>query len=196
VTCDDGRYKANALVISAGAWAGGMLSPIAGIPKLEVLRKMMFWFPVRSHCYHIEHGGHDFFFEMPGGHFYGFPCQDGETIKVCQHSGGDAVTDPAQLDREAHPDDVAPVAEFIRGQMPDVVPEPVRSAACMYTVSPDHHFIVDRSPAHPNVFLAVGFSGHGFKFVPAIGQALADLVSEGQTGLPIGFLGLGRFAGQ
>ena len=60
-------------------------------------------------------------------------------------------------------------------------------------MSADGHFVVDRHPAHQNVAFACGFSGHGFKFAPVIGEALADLTLEGRTDLPIGFLGLGRF---
>jgi sarcosine oxidase len=65
---------------------------------------------------------------------------------------------------------------------------------CMYTNSPDHHFIVDRSPAHPHVTLACGFSGHGFKFASVIGEVLADLAIDGRSKLPIEFLGLNRFS--
>jgi sarcosine oxidase len=64
---------------------------------------------------------------------------------------------------------------------------------CLYTNSPDGHFIVDRHPVHERVTIACGFSGHGFKFAPVIGQALADLAVDGGTALPIGFLGLKRF---
>lgn len=195
VTCGDEEFRGQALVISAGAWASELLSRIGGFPRLQVLRKLMFWFPVRSDCYNIDAGGHGFYFELPDGDFYGLPSLDRETIKVCQHSGGDVVADPAQLDREVHPEDLEPVAEFIRERMPEVDPEPVRSSACMYTVTPDHHFIVDRSPEHTNVLITAGFSGHGFKFVPVIGQALVELVTDGGTDLPIGFLGLGRFGG-
>jgi glycine/D-amino acid oxidase-like deaminating enzyme len=60
-------------------------------------------------------------------------------------------------------------------------------------MSPDEHFIVDRHPAHANVVFAAGLSGHGFKFAPVLGQALADLALEGKTLLPIDFLSLVRF---
>ncbi len=64
----------------------------------------------------------------------------------------------------------------------------------MYTVTPDEHFIVDRHPAYDRVTVACGFSGHGFKFSSAIGEALADIALEGRSDLPVGFLGLGRFS--
>lgn len=68
------------------------------------------------------------------------------------------------------------------------------SVTCLYTMTPDAHFIVDRHPRWPQVVFACGFSGHGFKFAPTIGEALADLALEGGTTLPIGFLGKDRFA--
>jgi glycine/D-amino acid oxidase-like deaminating enzyme len=68
-----------------------------------------------------------------------------------------------------------------------------RSLVCLYTVTPDHHFILDRHPEHPQVALAVGFSGHGFKFAPVVGEIMADLVERGETPLPIGRFRLDRF---
>ena len=67
-------------------------------------------------------------------------------------------------------------------------------AVCLYTMSPDEHFIVDRHPAHANVVFAAGLSGHGFKFTPVLGRALADLALDGSTPLPIDFLSLKRFS--
>ena len=68
---------------------------------------------------------------------------------------------------------------------------------CLYTNSPDSHFIVDQLPNtppwHGRVTVACGFSGHGFKFASVIGQILADLATTGKTNLPIEFLGLSRF---
>jgi sarcosine oxidase len=64
---------------------------------------------------------------------------------------------------------------------------------CLYTNSPDGHFVIDAHPEHENVTVACGFSGHGFKFAPVIGEALADLATTDSTALPIDFLGLGRF---
>jgi sarcosine oxidase len=65
---------------------------------------------------------------------------------------------------------------------------------CLYTMSPDGHFVVGPHPAHPQVTVAVGFSGHGFKFASVMGEVLADLTLEGATRHPIGFLSPTRFA--
>ena len=69
----------------------------------------------------------------------------------------------------------------------------VATKACMYTSTPDRHFVVDHYPDSDRVVVACGFSGHGFKFASVIGEALADLAVEGRTELPIGFLRLARF---
>jgi sarcosine oxidase len=122
------------------------------------------------------------------------PSLDGTSIKVCEHSGGTVVVDPSRLDRELHQADVEPVAEFIRQSMPGVLPAPARHSVCMYTHTPDRHFIIDRHPQHPQVAIGAGFSGHGFKFTGVLGEALADLALDGETALPVGFLSLSRAA--
>jgi sarcosine oxidase len=190
VRTDRGDYEAGSLVITAGAWAVEVLSEMA-IP-LQVVRKPVFWHAVSSRDYDSSSGGSTFFFETPAGEFYGFPCIDGTTVKVCQHSGGAVVADPLALDREIHPTDVEPVTDFIRHSMPRLQPRPVRHSMCMYTHTPDRHFIVDVHPECPHVVIGAGFSGHGFKFTGVLGEALADLAQSGKSELPIRFLSLDR----
>ena len=187
---DRGNYEAGSLVLTAGAWTAEILSEMA-IP-LEVVRKPVFWHAVSSRHYDPSSGAPTFYFEMPAGEFYGFPCIDGTTVKVCQHSGGAAVADPLALDREIHPADIEPVTDFIRQSMPRLQPRPVRHTMCMYTHTPDRHFIVDVHPEYANVVIGAGFSGHGFKFTGVLGEALADLALNGNSDLPISFLSLSR----
>ena len=79
------------------------------------------------------------------------------------------------------------------GPLPDAFDRVLRTKTCFYTMTPDEHFLIDRHPEFPNLIFAAGFSGHGFKFAPAIGEALAELALTGTSTLPIGFLGLSRF---
>jgi glycine/D-amino acid oxidase-like deaminating enzyme len=79
-----------------------------------------------------------------------------------------------------------------RKWLPGVSPHVTDHAVCMYTMSPDEMFIVDRQPAHANVVFAAGLSGHGFKFAPVLGRALAAMALEGSTEFPIDFLSLAR----
>ncbi|MBT4864984.1 MAG: N-methyl-L-tryptophan oxidase [Planctomycetaceae bacterium] len=187
-----GKYDAASLIVTAGAWAGRLLADLS-IP-LEVVRKPILWHGVSGNEYDVTNGAPGFYFETTAHAFYGFPSLDGKTIKACEHTGGAVVDDPSQLDREIHPSDIEPVANFIRQSMPGVQPAPARHSMCMYTHTPDHHFIVDRHPQWPQVVIGAGFSGHGFKFTSVLGEALADLAVDGKTELPIGFLSLGREA--
>jgi len=92
------------------------------------------------------------------------------------------------VDRDLRDDDLQPVQNFARAILKRLEPDPIRFSICLYTLTPDRHFVIDRHPDSPNVAFACGFSGHGFKFAPVIGEALADLVTAGQTDLPIAFL--------
>jgi sarcosine oxidase len=191
VETERGEYLAERAVIAAGAWAGAVLRDLR-LP-LEVKRKPVVWWPVRSNVYEVSRGAPTFYFEQGAQAFYGFPSTDGVTLKLAEHTGGDMVDNPATVDRALRDDDIRPLTAFIRERMPEVDDRPVRHSVCLYTLTPDRHFVVDQHPLYGNVAIAAGFSGHGFKFTPVIGEALADLVIDGETRLPIGFLGLNRF---
>ncbi|MEX2286046.1 MAG: N-methyl-L-tryptophan oxidase [Planctomycetaceae bacterium] len=190
VQTDRERYQAARLVVTAGAWARELLAGLA-IP-LEVVRKPQFWFEVETADYRAAAGKPAYFFDTPTGQFYGFPSLDGRTVKVAEHSGGNAVADPLKVDRVLHESDVRQLHDFLTRFMPGVKPTPVRHSVCMYTLTPDRHFIIDVHPAYENVAIGAGFSGHGFKFTPVLGAALGDLALDGRTELPIGFLALDR----
>ncbi|HVJ68712.1 MAG TPA: N-methyl-L-tryptophan oxidase, partial [Caulifigura sp.] len=182
VTTDCGRYSADRVVITAGPWASQVLAD-ARLP-LEVVRKPVAWFPhdsrQRPEC--------GFFVETEGRAFYGVPGLDGASTKVAEHTGGRTVDDPSQLDRQLHADDLGPLQSFLAATLPGLRREPVRSSVCMYTLTPDRHFLIDLHPDHRNVAIACGFSGHGFKFAPVVGEVLTDLATTRETLAPIGFL--------
>jgi sarcosine oxidase len=200
-----GEYSAARLVITAGPWAGDMLNATArGTPKvaagppdrfapiLRVVRKPVFWFAAGPE-YDVSAGNSTFFFETPAGQFYGFPRLNGRTIKLAEHTGGDDVPEPTNVDRAERPADLERVAEFLRDHLPQIVPQPVQQSVCMYTKTPDSHFLIDRHPEHANVVFGAGFSGHGFKFTSVLGEALAELALDGKTRHPVGFLALRPF---
>jgi len=187
VITDAGTLRAGRLVVTAGPWAGQVLADI-GL-ELRVLRKPVFWFAADPAVYGVEAGCPMFIFETGRGTFYGFPALDG-TVKVGEHSGGELVKDPLAVDRAERPADRAAVAGFLADHMPGVDLRPTRHEVCMYTCTPDGHFVVDVHPEASQVCFAAGLSGHGFKLAPVLGQALADLALHGATDLPIGFLGL------
>jgi glycine/D-amino acid oxidase-like deaminating enzyme len=190
VRTDSARFTARRLVITAGAWADQLLRDLA-IP-LRVLQKHLHWFVNNDPRYHRDRGSPAFLYELPGGIFYGFPQHDKLGVKVGEHSGGAAVTDPLTAGRSVDRADRERVEEFLRAHLPGVSRDVTRHSVCYYTMSPDEHFIVDRHPQYEAVVFAAGLSGHGFKFTSVLGEVLTDLSLDGKTNLPIGFLNCRR----
>lgn len=190
VRTDQDVHRAQSLVICAGAWTRDVLRDL-GLP-LEVRRKVTFWFEADRSVYDISAGCPTFCFDTPEGFFYGFPILGDEGMKVSEHTGGRVVDHPDALDRSVHDSDLGPVARFIQAYLPSVTTHVVKNSTCMYTMTPDEQFIVDLHPDHPNVVIAAGFSGHGFKFAPIIGSVAADLAERGGTNEPIDFLSVRR----
>lgn len=181
-----GRLRSRSLVVCAGPWSRDL------VPGLEVRRKPVFWFPAPE-ALTLRQGAGTFFFDLPEGQFYGFPSRNGggcdpATFKLAEHTGGDLVDDLLGVDRSQHPADLEKIRGFLRRHIPGAGLEPTAHGVCLYTLTADHHFLVDRHPDFSRVVVGAGFSGHGFKFTPVIGQALADLALRGGTSLPIGFL--------
>lgn len=181
-------HRAGRLLICAGAWSSQFLPQLGGL--LHVRRKMQLWYEAPDEPFRAVpvYG-----FETPAGFFYGFPKLDEAGVKVGDHSGGESVDDPSALQREARADDMQRMGGFIATHLPGAGPAVTRHSVCMYTMTPDEHFIIDRLDGEHQVCFAAGFSGHGFKFAPVVGEALADLALAGRTLLPIDFLRAGRF---
>jgi len=127
---------------------------------------------------------------MSGPQIHFWTASDG--VKLAEHTGGAVVADPLSVNRDVEPAERRRVEEFITAAMPQVSHRMTKHSVCMYTMSRDAHFIVDRHPECPQAAFAAGLSGHGFKFAGVLGQALAELVLDGQTSLPIGFLAANR----
>ena len=186
-----GEFAAARLVISAGAWASDLLKDLQ--IGLTVRRKSLFWFETNSAKYDVTSGFPVFLFELPAGTFYGFPKLDPRGVKVAEHSGGTTIANPLIVDRAIDLTEERNLRDFLAACLPEVSSRVTDHAVCLYTMSPDENFIVDRHPLHANVVFAAGLSGHGFKFAPVLGRALAELALDGKTRLPIDFLSLGRF---
>ncbi len=190
VTTDGDRHTAGNLVLCGGAWTSRLLSDL-GLP-LVVHRKTVFWFGPADEVYRFDRGCPVFGLETPDGFFYGFPAIDEIGVKVGEHSGQQVALDPDRLDREIHAEDEQPVRRFLRRYLPALGSIVRKTSVCMYTMTPDEHFIIDRHPAHPHVAFACGFSGHGFKFAPVVGSILMDLIIDGRTLEPVEFLRASR----
>ncbi len=109
---------------------------------------------------------------------------DGRGAKTARHYGAPELPGPDAVDRAVTDADEQPVRQFLAAHLPAVNGPRRHGQVCIYTLTPDRHFVIDRHPDHPNVAVAAGFSGHGFKFAPVVGEILADLAERGRTDLP------------
>jgi sarcosine oxidase len=196
VETDAGRFEAGALVFSSGAWMPGLL----GVPavRLEPTRETLVWLDDARDPSWQESTMPVWLFDRgiePA--VYGIPAFEGMGdpggMKVGLHGRGPRVR-PEQI---AEPIDEAVVRETVTAtveRVPSALARKVIAAKhCLYTMSADTDFVVGLHPSHANVAIACGFSGHGFKFAPVMGEVLADLATTRGTKLPIGFLSPGRF---
>ena len=186
-----GTYRAAKLVVTAGAWATELLADI-GVP-LTVMRQTMLWFPPTDPQPFRRDRFPVFMADVPGGPFYGLPMSDFRGVKVARHYGAPEVATPNDIDWTVGPRDTEPVLKFLKAHMPGVEGPPSFGQVCLYTLTPDRHFVIDRHPKHPQVVVAAGFSGHGFKFASAVGEVLADLTDDGRTQHDIGMFRADRF---
>lgn len=180
VVCGDKIFCSDRLIISSGAWSGKLLSGLE-LP-LRVLRKQQQWFQLDRVENKLINRFPAFLFEQDDGSvFYGMPEIDQLGMKVAEHSGGELIDDPGGLNRELNQEDLQRVENFLRAHFRHTYHRMVHFSQCMYTMSADGHFIIDRYPGHENVAFAAGLSGHGFKFAPLLGQYLVGLVNGQQA---------------
>lgn len=165
-----GVHRARRVILSAGAWTSQL---IPDLPPLEVVRKSLFWFEAGARVPRADHGGPAFFFETPAGMFYGFPALGREELKVAEHTGGETLVDPLVVDRSVREDEQLRIETFLERHLPGAAGPLIRHSTCLYTRSPDEHFLVGEVPGTPGLFLAAGLSGHGFKFASVLGEWLA-----------------------
>jgi sarcosine oxidase len=190
VVTDKGRYEAGRVIASAGAWIGDLIPGLAGkaVPERQVLG----WFqPRRPELF------------APGvfpvsnllsdiGQFYQFPMwglpgfKIGRYNHLREHGHADA------LSREPNAADEEALRAAIRAFFPDADGPTLRLATCMFTNTPDEHFVIDTLPDHPEVVVASPCSGHGFKFASVIGEVLADLAMNGASAQDLSLFRYGR----
>jgi sarcosine oxidase len=181
-----GSYEAERLVISPGAWAPQLLTDL-DLP-LEVIRQVMFWYePVGGLEPFFPERFPIFIWEPDDGNmFYGFPAQDDDRgVKAAFFRAGGVPTTPETIDREVHEEEIDFLRSYLAEHVPDLAGRCLDARACMYTNTPDEHFVISLHPDHPQVAIAAGFSGHGYKFCSVVGEILADLATDGSTRHPI-----------
>jgi sarcosine oxidase len=179
-----GSYTAEQLVICPGAWAPQVLGQL-GVP-ITVERQVMYWLDPIDGASGFE--DHPIFIHenASGTHIYGFPAIDGPRggVKVAFTRNGIACT-PDTIDRVVHEREISEIRTRVAELLPTLTGKCLRAATCMYSNTPDRHFVIGRHPQCADVIMACGFSGHGFKFVPVVGEILADLAIDRATDHPI-----------
>ena len=190
VSVDSVTETADRLIITAGSWTNKVLGDTA-LP-LRVLRKTLFWLEVDDPARYTPDVLPVYIVGLPHHEFYGFPIWGRPGIKVAIHSGGDE-TDPDSVNREISAAERDEIVEVARMAVHGITGRVLHEATCLYTVSPDHDFIVDFAPGTSNVVIGAGFSGHGFKFTPAIGELFVQMLYGERDALPL--LSLNRFVG-
>jgi sarcosine oxidase len=191
VTTERGSFEADRLVVAAGAWARSL------VPSLERLalpeRQVLAWLqPSRPELFEPDRFP-VFLIDVEEGSYYGFPLHDVPGFKFGRYHHLAEPMDPSVVDRSVRPDDEALLRAFAERYFPDGAGPTVMLKACIFTNSPDEHFLLGTLPDAPQVSLFAGESGHGYKFASVIGEILADLAVAGATRHDIGLFRLDRF---
>jgi sarcosine oxidase len=187
-------YKTRSLVLVPGAWLPQLTNGF-DLP-LTVQRLTLFWFePVGGMAPFQPDRFPIYICKTPENlEFYGFPAMDKESsdVKVAFHNIS-LPTDPNAVNRTVSPDEVDTMREALEKYLPQLNGPLKRTATCLYTTTPDEHFIIDRHPSSKRVVLASCCSGHGFKFSSAIGEALACLAMDEMPPIDMAPFKLNRF---
>lgn len=192
VSTSQGDLRAAKLVIAGGAGAVELLREL-NVP-LRILRKHLHWYRIDDLRLQEANGCPCYFFEADRRFFYGFPeVATGEGLKVAEHSGGETLASPWNYDHSSDSEDRRRIEAFLQRSIPGVMMRPLRHETCLYTMTPDENFLLGLHPGDDRIALAAGLSGHGFKFTAALGEALANLIEQGQSPLPLEFLSPNRF---
>lgn len=177
VKTDQGVYSGEKLLITTGAWLAGLMPELG----LTVERQVLHWFETESlPAAHQPSAFPVNAWEFEPGHFFYALPDAGSGVKVALHHQGET-TSPEAVRRSVDPMETESIARLVRQYLPHLKPVPQRSEVCLYTNTPDHHFLIDWHPDYENVLLASPCSGHGFKFASVIGEIAADFLTIGSS---------------
>jgi sarcosine oxidase len=193
VTTERDVYEADRLIVTAGAWNASLVDVLDGL--LEPERQVLAWLqPTKPEHFSPEH--FPVFNLLVGeGRYYGFPVFRVPGFKFGRYHHLEEVVDPEWVEREPTVEDEQILREFAERYFPAGAGPTMSLKSCMFTNTPDHHFVIDTHPSYPQVSFTSPCSGHGFKFASVIGEIMADLAERGETRHNIEFFRLDRFAG-
>ena len=192
VTTPQGAYEARRLLLSSGAWLAGLVPELN--LRLAVERQAQFWFDPGAGDDRFDPGLCPFHIweYAPPRFFYGFPNL-GEGVKVAFHHEGEP-SDPDRVRRDVSSQEIETMRALLRRFMPQADGHLKSTAVCLYTNTPDEHFLLDYHPAHRQVLIASPCSGHGFKFSPVIGELAAGMLQDQSPHFDLGLFQIGRVA--
>lgn len=183
VYTDHGRYSAARLVITAGAWASKLALTLRRRKLAVSERQVLIWTqPKRPELFRA---GAFPVFNMEAvedgviNRYYGMPIHGVPGFKLGKYHHRGQTVDPDTMDRACHPEDEAVLRAAIRRYFPEANGPTMAMKTCLFTNSPDEHFVLDTHPEFPQVSIAAGFSGHGFKFSSVVGEIMADFAMMG-----------------
>jgi len=194
VRTDRDEYEADTLIITAGAWDADLMPHLRGLAVPE--RQVLAWLAPQRPEYFQPANFPVFNVLVPEGRFYGFPVHGVPGFKFGKYHHFEETGNPDRLlqdENEPQPRDEIMLREFASRYFPDATGPTLTLAACMFTNTPDGHFIIDQHPNLPQVFYASPCSGHGYKFASVIGEIMADLGERGDTRWDISLFRADRF---
>jgi sarcosine oxidase len=194
IRTDGGIVEAGVAIVAAGAWTKSLM-PALAVP-LRVTREVMGWFEARDPALCAGDRLPVFMLESRHGMHYAIPPERANVaagIKVAKHHHRNETVDPDDYDRTVSQADEALIRAALADHVPAANGRLLAAKTCLYTVTPDGDFLIDRAPGSPQIIVASPCSGHGFKFAPVIGEILADLATLGETRHDIMRFRLDRF---
>lgn len=183
VETEEGTYLADDMVVTAGAWTGDLLPDLRD--ELTPVRRVMAWFHPTVPSHFRSETFPVFILRGPEMRGYGFPVYDVPGFKfACEPSSSPGIH-PDDLSQDPTPTERAAQRRFAERYFPDGAGPTMALRTCVFTESPDEHFVLGPHPDYDGVHVAAGFTGHGFKFTSVVGEILADFVVDGDTDHPV-----------
>lgn len=183
IETENDSFTADKLILSAGGWNGEFLKDLGIEVNIQPSRRTIAWFDADEEYYGSEH--------MPGfigrsyqGNYYGFSSIDGTGVKIGRYDGEPSDDKAPEEMNQKFGDlekDEGDLRSYLANHMSGANGALNRGVACIFTNTPDMNFIIDQHPDYDNIYIAGGFSGHGFKFIPVVGEILTDLITKGYT---------------
>jgi sarcosine oxidase len=185
------EFSAAKMVVAAGPWLPQIMPELARLLKVE--RQVLFWFEPKSspEIFRPSRCPIHLWQAAPRKFFYGFPDL-GDGVKIAKHHEGETTT-PESVDRTVHESEITEMRGILERFLPEANGRLLSATVCLYTDTPDEHFIIDFHPRSRNVVILSPCSGHGFKFSSAVGEIAADLVEKERSRLDISRFALSRF---